>query len=324
MIAVPRRSVLAGMGLTLPASVAAAQCGLSPAAQVIRLWPKGVPGAPSLLPTERYTPRGTDPRDRVVTGVADPTLSVYRPAQPNGAALVVAQGGGYVRIAQTGSVPDYFTRNGYTVFELLYRLPTDGWAAGPEAPLQDVQRAVRVVRAHAARWGVDPARVGVLGFSAGGHVASGAATRFATRTYGASDVLDGAEALSARPDFAVLVCPVITMQTGRAHGGSRRALVGETPTAAVLDRTSNERHVTAETPPTFLVHAADDPTVPVENSIGMFQAMRDAKARPELHVFQEGGHGLGVRIKPELPVSAWPELMLGWAGRNGFSAPRAA
>ncbi|MBW3618436.1 MAG: alpha/beta hydrolase, partial [Proteobacteria bacterium] len=220
MIAVPRRSVLAGMGLALPASVAAGQSGLSPAAGVIRLWPKGVPGAPSPLPRQQSTPRGTDPRDRVVTGVADPTLTVHRSAQPNGAALVVAQGGGYVRIAQTGSVPDYFTRNGYTVFELLYRLPTDGWAAGPEAPLQDVQRALRVVRADAPRWGVDPARVGVLGFSAGGHVASGAATRFATRTYGSSDVLDEAEALSARPDFAVLVCPVITMQTGRAHGGS--------------------------------------------------------------------------------------------------------
>lgn len=317
------------MGLALPVGAgASAQTAAVTAggggAEVIALWPRGVPGLPSPAPMEQYTPRGADPRERVVTGVAKPTLTVYRSAQPNGAAIIVAQGGGYIRIAQTGSVPDYFTRAGFTVFEMLYRLPTDGWAAGPEAPLQDAQRALRVVRANAGRWGVDPARIGILGFSAGGHVASGAATRFATRTYGSADVSDAAETLSARPDFAVLVCPVITMQTGRAHGGSRRALVGATPTQAVLDRTSNERHVTAETPPTFLVHAADDPTVSVENSLDYFAATRAAKAKAELHVFQEGGHGLGVRIRPELPVSAWPELMLAWAKRNGFSAPRSA
>ena len=318
MIGVARRSVLVGMGL-LPSVGAAAAAAQAP--ETLRLWPGRPPGAPSPLPAERNAPRGADPRERIITHVADPTLTVHRPAQANGAAMIVAQGGGYVRIAQTATVSDYFTRAGFTTFELLYRLPGDPWAAGPDAPLQDLQRAVRLVRDGARRWGVDPARIGVLGFSAGAHVASSGATRSAERTYAPADARD---TLSARPDFAVLVCPVISMQPGVAHGGSRKALLGDAPSQAAYDLRSNERNVTPQTPPTFLVHAADDPVVPAENSVEMFRALRAAKVPAELHLFQEGGHGLGVTLPRALPVSAWPELMLAWARRNGFTSPRTA
>jgi acetyl esterase/lipase len=309
------------MGLLPAAGAAAAQApSAARAPEVLVLWPRGAPGAPSPLPPEANVAReGAGPRDRLITHIANPTLTVHRPAQPNGAAIVVAQGGGYVRIAQSGGVADYLTSAGFHAFELLYRLPGDGWAAGPDAPLQDVQRALRLVRNGAVRWGLDPARIGVLGFSAGAHVASSAATRFDARTYAP---IDAADTLSARPDFACLSAPVITMRAPYAHGGSKKALFGPAPSDADVDIRSNERNVTAQSPPMFLVQAADDATVPAENSLHLFQALRAAKVPAELHLFQEGGHGFGMRPARELPISAWPDLMLAWLKRNGFSAPR--
>jgi acetyl esterase/lipase len=249
------------------------------------------------------------------TGVNPPRMTIHRAARPNGAAILLAQGGGYVRIARSGAVAPVLTAAGFTVFDLLYRLPGDGWTAGPDAPLQDAQRAIRLIRAQVGGMGLDPHRIGVMGFSAGGHVAASLATRWSEPTYA---VADQADALSARPDFACLSCPVITMAAPYAHAGSRRQLLGETPTPAAVERTSCERRVTADTPPVFLLHAADDPVVPPDNSLMMAQALRGSGVRTELHLFQEGGHGMGMDLPKALPAAGWPDLFGRWAARNGF------
>jgi acetyl esterase/lipase len=306
---IDRRAVLVGAGAVSMATRAAGQPAAGPE---ILLWPAGVPGAPEVPVRERIEPRGAD---RLVMNVSPPRMAVSRPARPNGSAVLLCQGGGYVRIAQSTSVAAYLNGAGVTVFDMLYRLPGDGWGAGPDAPLQDSQRALRLIRADAARFGVDPRRIGVIGFSAGGHVAGSLATRFGERVYAPVDARDQ---VSARPDFAVLSCPVITMAEPFVHMGSRVQLLGRTPDPAQIARQSVEAHVSAQTPPSFLVHANDDRTVPADNSILMLQALRRAGVTAEAHIFAEGGHGMGVRLPKALPASAWPELMLAWARRNGF------
>nr|WP_243846380.1 alpha/beta hydrolase [Rhizomicrobium palustre] len=223
----------------------------------------------------------------------------------------MCQGGGYVHIANSSKVPGYFTAQGITVFDLIYRLPGEGWKVGPEAPKQDGQRAIRLARKHAARLGVDTNRIGVIGFSAGGHVAATAATAFKQQSYTA---VDDADALSSRPDFAVLSCPVITMTEPFVHKASRKQLLGDALDKA--DAYSCEKLVTSETPPCFLVHADDDKTVPADNSLLMAMALRRAGVPAELHLYREGGHGMGTGLNPALPASHWPEAMLRWLSRG--------
>ena len=180
--------------------------------------------------------------------------------------------------------------------------------------LQDVQRALRTVRARAADYGVQPDRIGVLGFSAGGHLASSAAVHYDLEVPVAGDAID---AVSARPDFAVLVYPVITMAEPHTHGGSRRFLLGETPDPALVRLMSNEVQVTPETPPTFLLHTTEDTVVPVENSLGFYAALREAGVPAELHVYERGRHGVG--LAPDDPVlSSWPARLADWLRLHGF------
>jgi len=256
------------------------------------LWPDGAPGA-----------LGTGPADK-------PKITVYRaPAESaTGAAVVVCPGGGYGVVAadhEGKQVAEWLNSLGVSAFVLQYRL-------GPRyhhpAPLHDAQRAIRTVRARAKDWHVDPRRIGILGFSAGGHLTSTAATHFDA---GRADAADVVERVSSRPDFAVLAYPVVSLVDPMAHKGSRRNLLGDAPDPALVQLLSNERQVTSQTPPSFLFHTADDPGVPVANSLLFFEALRKAGVPAELHVFAHGRHGVG--LAPDDPaLSQWPKLCALW------------
>ena len=266
------------------------------------LWPGGAPGA-----------LGDAPADK-------PKLTPYLPpaGEANGAAVVVCPGGGYARLAsdhEGKQVAEWLNSFGVTAFVLQYRL-------GPRyrhpVPLQDAQRAIRLVRSRAAEWGVDPARVGILGFSAGGHLASTAATHFDD---GRPDAPDPVERHGSRPDFAVLAYPVISLVDPPAHSGSRRNLLGDPPEPALVELLSNERQVTARTSPTFLFHTADDTVVPVANSLLFFEALQRASVPSELHVFPHGTHGVGLAADDPV-LSAWPRLCAAWMGGLGMLKPK--
>lgn len=248
--------------------------------------------------------------------VARPDLHVFRPARPNGRALLVVPGGAYqfVSIANEGvDVGARMTALGLTVFVLTYRLPGEGWLHRADVPLQDAQRAMRVVRSQARRFDFDESKVSVLGFSAGGHLAATLATQHAERTY---EPVDAADERSARPFAAGLIYPVVTMAKPWTHELSRDLLLGKTPTEADVERRSAERHVDAATPPAFIVHAMDGPAVPVENSLRMMNAMREAHRPVEAHFLQEGGHAFGVGY-PGTSSAQWIELFSAWLGRLG-------
>ncbi|NIK08917.1 acetyl esterase/lipase [Xanthomonas arboricola] len=316
-----RRCMTVGvMGLLLAGPVLAAEApGAETAAEQasrIPLWPKGLaPGDKALQQPQRIVQRSSDPAlpDRYIQQISTPYLVVYRPRQPNGTALLVTPGGGYQRIVldNEGSalVPSFVDQAGITLFVLRYRLPGEGHRNGADVPLADAQRALRLIRANAARYGIDAQRVGVMGFSAGGHVAASLGTRYAAQVYPAQDAAD---ALSARPDFELLIYPVIDMDSANAHPGSRERLLGSNPDAAQVRAYSPQLHVDARTPPSFLLHAQDDTVVPVRNSLLMHEALLRASVASELHVFPQGGHGFGTASGTGLTVAAWPQLAQAW------------
>ena len=236
---------------------------------------------------------------------------MYRPANPDGRAVLVVPGGGYQRVVLdkegTALLPDFVEQGGLTLFVLEYRLPGEGHRDGREVPLADAQRAMRLIRQRAPEWGVDPERIGVMGFSAGGHVAASLATRHGQRSYAP---VDAADAQDARPDFALLVYPVIDMGT-HAHPGSRQRLLGDAPAADAIEAYSLQNRVDAHTPPVFLLHALDDEVVPVENSLSLEAALRQAGIEHETHLYARGGHGFGVR-QAEGTLALWPRLALAW------------
>ncbi|MFI5457857.1 MAG: alpha/beta hydrolase [Isosphaerales bacterium] len=274
---------------------------------VIPLWPQGAPGA-----------KGTDPDKDV------PTITVWlpRPETATGAAVVVCPGGGYQMLAvehEGKQVAEWFNTVGIAAFVLKYRL-------GPRyhhpAMLQDAGRAIRTVRAGASKWGLDPRRIAIIGFSAGGHLASTAGTHFDA---GKPDADDLVERVSSRPDRLILVYPVIALATPFGHAGSLRNLLGENPTRELVESLSNERQVTKDTPPTFLAHTNADTGVPAENSLLFALALRKAGVPVELHLFERGQHGLGLgggtaqfRIPPEPAFQAWPKLCETWLKNQGF------
>jgi len=311
MAAWTRRTLLTATGL------AAAAPALAAAPKVIPIWPNGPPGGEGVQVTEAVVERNPPPnplRDRYVKHVRIPTLTVFEPAKPNGASLLMTPGGGYrwvVMDKEGYECAARFAAAGVTVYVASYRLPADGWEAGPGAPLQDAQRALRLVRSLAA----DPKRVGVMGFSAGGHVAGCLSLMWDSPVY---DRLDAVDALSARPDLTVLMYPVATMKAGLAHPGSREQMLGAAPEADQESAWSLEDTVRRDAPPTFLLHAGDDASVPVENSLRLYDALRAAKVPTEMHLFEEGGHGFGLRFTGGKPVAAWPELVIGWWTRKGF------
>lgn len=301
----------------LPAARALAQ--LPAGVQPIPLWPNTPPGATAQRPRPHVEQRSKQPGfdDRWLTGIATPGLVVRRAPNPNGTAMLVIPGGGYGFLSYDNEGEEqarWLNARGITAFILLYRLPGEGWAQRATAPLADAQRAIRVIRGRAAEFGIAPTRVAALGFSAGGHLAGSLATRHAERVYAPIDRWD---ALPARPDLVGMIYPVVSMAAPFTHGGSRDQLLGNPSDAASRRAASVEERVTADTPPIFLAHSADDDIVPVANSIVLYQAMLAARRSAELHAFEEGGHGYGVRIGKDRPASAWPGLLAAFATRRG-------
>lgn len=268
----------------------------------VELWPGGVPGQLPGAPPERT-------QDGLVYDVGVPTLAVCEPpaGTSNGTAAIVCPGGGYVCLAvdkEGAEATRWLTSIGVTACLLKYRVAP----YRHPAPLTDVLQAVRVVRSRARELGVDAGRVGIVGASAGGHLAASAATMFDAREGKTGAALD---AVSARPDFVVLLYPVITMAEPHAHAGSRRALLGDDPPAELVARLSLEGAVTAATSPAFIMHTAEDASVPVENSILFYRALRDAGVTAEMHLYERGAHGFG--LQPGLgPTSDWPRRCEDW------------
>ena len=288
--------------------------------EIVRLWPGPPPGSPPRPPTtvvfDRVATSGYP--DRIATEIGEPLMTVFRPARPNGAALLVIPGGSYIRVTidkEGFETARLWAAAGVTAFVLRYRLPAEGWADPADTPLQDGQRALRLIRANAAAYGVDPKRIGVMGFSAGGHLAASLCTRDQAAVYAP---VDSADSASARPDLAMLAYPVMLMSGPFAHRGSVQALLGPSPTNERAAAYSPNLHVGPSVPPTFMIHAADDPTVPLDNSLAYLAALRAAKVPVELHIFEEGGHGFGIYLARGKPAAAWPELFLTWARRRGF------
>jgi acetyl esterase/lipase len=267
-----------------------------PPPTVLELWPGGAPLA-----------QGAGDEDR-------PTLAVYLPERPVGTGVVVCPGGGYRNLAidhEGEQIARWWNSQGVAAFVLKYRL-------GPKyrhpVQLGDVQRAIRTVRAGAWRWGVRPDRIGVMGFSAGGHLASTAATHFDAGDAAAADPIARA---SSRPDFAVLCYPVVSMTSEFTHQGSKTNLLGERPDAALAEALSSEKRVTAQTPPTFLFHTHEDTVVPVENSIHFYLALRRAGVPAEMHIFERGRHGVGLAWSDRV-LSEWPGLLANWLYSRGL------
>ena len=252
-------------------------------------------------------------------GTADadiPTLTIYQPnrSQATGVMVVICPGGGYQNLAmdhEGHQVARWFTSRGVAAAIVKYRL-------GPKyrhpAPLQDVLRAIRVVRSRAAELNVKADRIGVMGFSAGGHLASSAATLFALK---AAAVADGLEAVPSRPDFAILGYPVIVFGADVTHKGSQRNLIGETPSADLVTQLSTDRQVTAETPPTFLFHTSEDTAVPPQNSVAFYLALENAGVPAELHIYEKGRHGVGL-APDDRELATWPDRLLGWMRVRGL------
>ena len=244
-----------------------------------------------------------------------PGLTIYRPAaaRANGAAVIVCPGGGYGFLAPHEATPvaQWLNTIGVTALVLQYRL-------GPKyhhpAMLEDVTRAVRVARSRATELQIDANRIGLLGFSAGGHLASTALTHFEDGKHDAEDPIDR---VSSRPDFGVLIYPVITLSGPNAHGGSRENLLGKEPPQELVDLLSNEKHVSDKTPPCFLVHSSDDAAVPFENSLMFAEALHQHHVPVELHVFDHGGHGFGMGQKDPV-LKEWPNLCARWMESRGF------
>ncbi|HAS60203.1 MAG TPA: esterase [Algoriphagus sp.] len=249
-----------------------------------------------------------------ISNVQIPSIEVYLPTKQiaTGQAVVIFPGGGYGILAYDWEGTDFakwLNSQGIAGIVVKYRLPISQSLINPkEVPLLDAQRALRLVRHHAEIWNIDPEKVGVMGFSAGGHLASTLSTQFSYELERTKDKIDN---ISARPDFSILVYPVITFQDQYTHGGSRKNLLGEKPSQELIDRFSNEKNVNANTPPTFLVHAQDDLAVPVENSLLYYQALRANEVSASLHLYPSGGHGFAFGMGKGT-VENWRLVLLDW------------
>lgn len=302
-----RRLLLAG-GL-LPIAAAGATGSSPTSTEVIDLWPAGVPGAGRVTVREEIIERSPQGplRDRFAQHVTRPNLTLFAPKTWNGITLLIVPGGGYVRVVMDKEgyeAADWFAARGFAAAVLRYRLPADGWSAGADAPVHDARRAVRLLSQRSK-----PRRIGVMGFSAGGHLCA----RLLTEPDLEYPRQDDADDNPARPDFGVLMYPVIATTGPAAHAGSAEQLRRAGVSEAELPRRSPHANVKAQTPPTMLVHAADDTSVPVENSLLMHEALRRSGVRSELHVFDAGGHGFGLRGVAGRTVAIWPQLVQNWA-----------
>lgn len=292
-------AVLLLTGILLCTSSVQAAGDANSSARTQLLWPAGAPGA-----------KAAGEKDK-------PAMTIYLPPKEKatGAAVVVIPGGGYWAVAidhEGHQVARWLNSIGIAGFVVDYRNRGKGY--GHPAPIQDAQRAIRTVRGRAAEFGVEPNKIGVLGFSAGGHLASTAGTHFAEKFYEPNDVIDEA---SARPDFMILIYPVITLSESFSHAGSREALLGKNAPLEMFEKFSNDRQVTPQTPPAFLVHTSQDKAVPVENSILFYRACIKAGVPAEMHIFEKGEHGFGLG-KPGQAAAAWPDLAATWMTQMGL------
>lgn len=278
----------------------------------IPLYPDGIPNS---KPTPATYVEGLD-KNNFAKMVSNPVLLPYFPekSRANGTAIVICPGGGYSGLSMENegtSIAKEFNKIGVTAFILKYRLPSDQIMIDKTiGPLQDAQQAILMVRTHAAEWGINPAKIGIIGFSAGGHLASTAETHYNTV------VIPNKANVSVRPDFAILMYPVITFTSPSTHVGSKENLLGKNATPAQIELYSNEKHVTADTPPTFIVQAEDDKTVPVQNSLLFYNALVENKVKAEMHLYQAGGHGFG--LNNGTSIEHWFEWCSSWMRQNGF------
>ncbi|MCG9970005.1 family 43 glycosylhydrolase [Christiangramia crocea] len=274
--------------------------------EVLPVWPDKIPGA---ISAKNYQEQPVM-RNGVLTGtskVTQPEISVFSPENPNGTAVLILPGGGYGHLAiekEGFKVARWLKSLGVTGFVLKYRMPSDEIMENKAiGPLQDAQEAMRIIRGNAEKWNLDKEKIGVMGFSAGGHLAATLSTKFDLETY-------EADKISARPAFSALIYPVISMNKDITHMGSRNNLLGEKASDEQINTFSNELNVSSETPPVFLAHATDDQAVPVENSIQYFLSAKDNKVPAELHIYEKGGHGFGLGTMA--PNDEWPQTFKSW------------
>lgn len=324
---IDRRTMIGGaMGLTLASAASAQDAAIPyvlgtgtaawPPREHFRLWPNTPPGAPSPLPTNNFTINGSF-KELWLRGVSEPMVGVYRPAKPDGRAVLSIPGGGYgfVSVENEGiDVAKALTPHGITVFVLAYRLPGEGWTNRPDVPLQDAQRAMRLIRASAGKYGIDPAKLGLVGFSAGGHLGGSLAVGHDDKVYAP---IDAADALSARPAYAGLVYPAVSFHSAGFEERKSNGLWGETTDPETRARYTPLTRVSAATPPIFLVHAMDDGTVPVQQSLAMIDACRKHQVPVEALLFEKGGHGFGALHLPvDSPGRLWTEIFARWIAKH--------
>ncbi|MFH7018494.1 alpha/beta hydrolase [Flavobacterium sp. FlaQc-47] len=282
--------------------------------EVIPLWKK-IPDeikAPDYKENESIT----DGKVQSTSLVTIPTLSIFLPkeSKPNQAAVLIFPGGGYQHLAidkEGTKVAQWFNSLGIVGIVVKYRLPNDKIMKNKNiGPLQDAQEAMRYIRENAAKYNIDPNKIGIMGFSAGGHLASTLATHYDEKTY------EPTSKISARPDFALLIYPVISMQNDITHKGSQESLLGKNASQTLIDSYSSEKRITAQTPPTFLVHATDDTVVLPENSINYYLALKKNAVKAELHIYEKGGHGFGLGV--QYTSKFWTRDCEEWLKANGY------
>ncbi len=284
------------------------------AQQVLPLYSDTIPN--SIASKEKEVMETKDDGVVIISKITKPTIAVYLPAKrkSTGTAVIIFPGGGYWVNAykhEGTDVAKQFAALGVAAFVVKYRIPNDATMVNREiGPLQDAQQAIKMVRDGAVRWGIDPQRIGVMGFSAGGHLASTAGTHF-NQTF-----IPNASHTSLRPDFMILIYPVISFMPGVGHAGSAEQLIGKQPSQAKTEDYSNDLQVTAQTPPAFLVHATDDDGVSPLNSILFYEALLKNKVPAELHLYQTGGHGFGMYMKGS--KERWMERCGNWMAMNGW------
>ena len=309
---ITRRASLTGAAallaaMTLPAPAAAHEV------EEIALWPGTPPGKGRVAGPEVVGGPGTG--FGAVSNIGNPRMRVYRPNSPNGIAVLICGGGGYFRIQlwkESTPAAQWLQLRGYTVFELLYRLPGDGWEAN--APFMDAQRAMKIIRSRADEFDIRRDRIGIMGFSAGGHLAGYTALRPEQTLYEGQDRF---EAASARPNFAALLFPVVSLRKPYDTTRTRREIVGREPSLAAQEAWSLDTHASKDAPPTIIFSAADDRITPPGHGIALFEALTGKGASAELHIFEEGGHGWGVGT-PDQILSQWPSLFDNWLARRTF------
>jgi acetyl esterase/lipase len=281
-------------------------------ANTIFVWTKSIPGS---INASDYIEKEVIKDDQLqsTSQVKVPTLALYLPKKEiaNQSAVLIFPGGGYSHLAmykEGKKVALWLNSLGITAFVLKYRLPTDRIMKDKTiGPLQDAQEAIRLIRRNTKEWNIDPTKIGVLGFSAGGHLASTIATHYQDNVY-------DADPISARPDFSILIYPVISMEEGITHNGSKNSLLRPNPSKELIEKYSNEKLVNANTPKTFIVHASDDKVVPVQNSIQYYMNLKKYNVPVEMHLYENGGHGFGLGTKGT--HTEWPKACEKWLTEN--------